>query len=287
LISFIAIPFFVFSLDIFLEGFSLNRDTGRIRGSFLSLTNLAWVFPPLISGLILSSKDYSKIYLASLFLLLPIFLVFSLGLRRFKDSEYKAVPIWSTACELWQNKNLVYIFGVDFLLQFFYSWMTIYTPIYLYQNFGFSWLAIGLIFTIMLLPFVFIQFPLGNLADKKWGEKEMLSIGFVIVAISTGVISFVTSHSLWLWAGILFMTRIGASVIEVMGDTYFFKKADGLNANIISLFRSARPLAYILGPLFATILLNVFSMPIKYTFLVLGVIMFFGLRFSLVLKDTK
>jgi MFS family permease len=78
----------------------------------------------------------------------------------------------------------------------------------------------------MLLPFVFVQFPLGRLADKKWGEKEILSLGFIIVAIATGLISFISGGSMILWMTILFITRIGAATIEIMCDTYFFKKVD-------------------------------------------------------------
>jgi MFS family permease len=90
-----------------------------------------------------------------------------------------------------------------------------------------------------------------------------------------------------LWAVILFITRIGASTIEIMCDTYFFKKVDGLNANAISFYRMSGPLAYILGPLLATVMFSFFNFEIQYLFLVLGLIMIFGLGFSLALKDTK
>jgi MFS family permease len=175
----------------------------------------------------------------------------------------------------------------NFLLFFFYSWMTIYTPLYLHKNMGFSWTEIGIIFSIMLLPFVFIQFPLGRLADKKWGEKEILSVGFIVIAIATGLISFINGHSMVLWAIILFITRLGAATIEIMCDTYFFKKVDSLDTNIISFFRMVGPIAYIFGPLLATILFTFFDFKIQYLFLILGLIMLFGLKFSLSIKDTK
>ncbi len=89
------------------------------------------------------------------------------------------------------------------------------------------------------------------------------------------------------WDSILFVTRIGASIIEVMCDTYFFKKVDSLNANIISFFRMSNPIAYIVAPLFAVIMLNFFSLELQYLFLALGLIMFIGLKFSLSLEDTK
>ncbi len=72
-----------------------------------------------------------------------------------------------------------------------------------------------------------------------------------------------------------------------MCDTYFFKKVDSLNANVISFYRMSSPLAYIFAPLLAVIMLSLFSFDIKYLFLILGLIMILGLKFSLALRDTK
>ncbi len=275
-----------FSTDIFLEGLSKNSDTGIVRGIYLTAVNLAWAGSPLISALILRG-EYSKIYLASFFFLLPALLILISNLKRFEDSNYKATKIWETAKVVWNHKNLFNIFMANFLLFFFYSWMTIYTPLYLHDHIGFSWSEIGIIFSIMLLPFIFVQLPLGRLADKYFGEKEILSVGFIVIAISTGLISFIVDKNMALWATILFITRIGAAAIEIMCDTYFFKKVEGLNANVISFYRMCSPFAYILGPLVATLVFSFYVFDLKYLFLILGLVMFTGLRFSLSIKDTK
>lgn len=288
LTSFITISLIYLSLDVFLEGFSSDKVTGRIRGLYLTIVNLGWIFAPMISGLILSSGDYWKIYAASFILLIPgLFILFG-GLKKFKDPIYPVLPVWHTAKEIVSNRDLRNIFGSHFLLNFFYSLMIIYTPIYLNKYVNFSWEQIGLIFGIMLLPFVFIQFPLGQLSDKRFGEKEILSVGFIITAISTATLAFLPLNTgLWLWAFLLFMTRVGASAIEVMSDTYFFKKVNNSNSDIISMFRTSRPLAYIVAPLLITTLINISKLELKYVFLVLGLIMFLGLKFSLSIKDTK
>src|SRR3989339_723311 len=285
IINLITIPLIYFSTDVFLESFSSNKVTGKIRGIYLTAVNLAWVVSPLIRALILTNGDYWKIYLASALFLLPVLLILMVNLRHFKDSKYEKSNHWQTVKVIWKNKNLQNIFMANFLLFFFYSWMTIYTPLYLHKDMGFSWREIGLIFSVMLLPFVLVQFPLGRLADKKWGEKEILSLGFILIAISTGVISFVMDKNMILWMIILFITRIGAGTIEIMCDTYFFKKVDSLDAKVISFYRMVSSSAYILGPLLAVLAFNFLSFNIKYLFLVLGLIMIFGLKFSLSLKD--
>jgi MFS family permease len=149
-----------------------------------------------------------------------------------------------------------------------------------------DWDIIGIIFSIMLLPFVLTQIPLGFLADKKFGEKEILSIGFVIISIFTVSISFINNINIFLTlAFILFMTRVGAAMVELMNDTYFFKQINDDDLNIINLYRVATPLAYIISPILATIVL--IFVPFKFIFLILGLIMILGLKCSLSIKDTR
>lgn len=285
--SIVTVTFLSFSFDIFLEGLSFDTSTGKTRGIYLTVVNLAWVFGPLLAGLILTNGDYFKIYFAAFLLLLPVFIIIRSTLGKFKDSVYQNSNPLVTLARVWNNKNIRNIFMSVFLLQFFYAWMTIYTPIYLHVNLGLPWSSIGIIFAIMLVPFVFVQFPAGRLADTRFGEKEMLSIGFIIIALFTITMFFVAGVNIWLWGLILFATRLGAALVEIMCDVYFFKKVDNENANLISFYRMARPMAYIIGPLSGTLILGVLGLDIKYLFLILGFIMFFGLKFSLSIQDTK
>ena len=280
-----VVPLIKFNLDVFLESSSTDETTGRTRGIFFTSASLAWVIAPAIAGIILTNGDYWKIYIVAMLFTLPVFYFLRTQLKNFKDPEYDKVPFFNTLCEIWRRKNIYKIFMTSFLLWFFYSWMVIYIPIYLHEYLGFEWSALGPMFTIMLLPFLFIQFPAGRIADTKLGEKELLSIGFVIMALAVMVLPFITSTSFWIWAGALFVTRIGASIVEIMTETYFFKKIDGTDTHIISLYRNSRSIAFIVAPLVASFFLYFFEF--KYLFLVLGVIMILGLKYSLTLKDTK
>ena len=137
----------------------------------------------------------------------------------------------------------------------------------------------------MLLPFVFLEFPLGKLSDKI-GEKKILIGGSFIIALATLAIPLITKPKLWLWAIVLFTTRIGAATVEVMSEVYFFKIAKEENADMISFFRNTMPLSYIIAPLFAIPVL--FFVPsFKYLFFILGTIMLCGFLTSLRLKDIK
>jgi MFS family permease len=163
--------------------------------------------------------------------------------------------------------------------------MIIYTPIYLHEEIGFGWNEIGTIFSIMLLPFVILTFPLGKMSDSV-GEKKMLKIGFLISAISTFFIPFISIKTVWIFALILFITRVGASIIEAMSEIYFFKIISEENADVISFFKNTYPLSFVVAPLVATVLL--FFLPhFSYLFPILSIILFLGLMLTLRLRDVK
>ncbi len=283
-LNFVSISLVNFTIDVFLEAFSSNNSTGKIRGTFLTIANSAWLVSPMLGAWLLGEDSFANIYIASGLLIIPVLFLVFLNLRGIKEPEYSPMPFWRSLGEIWVNRDIKGILLIQFLLQFFYAWMVIYTPLYLHNTVGFDWKTISIIFTIMLLPFVLLEGILGRLADKI-GEKTMLSIGFFIMAVATGIIGFVTDHNPIIWASVLFMTRVGAAIVEVMTDTYFFKKIDASKTHIISFFRTARPLAYVISPIIATILFTVLDM--KGLFVFLGFLMLYGLRYSLSIQDIK
>jgi MFS family permease len=285
IITYVTAVMISFCLDIFVEHHSTDGETGNIRSYYLTGINIAWLISPWLSGLILGVESYSRVYFVSALVMIPILLMISYNLRDFKDQEYRELKLLSTIKEIWKKKDIRCILVSNFLLSFFFAWMVIYTPIYLFKYVGFNWQEIGLIFTMMLLPFVLIQIPLGKLADKYLGEKEMLTIGFLIMAISTAFIPFISGKDFWVWAILLLITRIGAAIVEIMSETYFFKKISDKNVNLISVFRSMSSFAYIISPIIATIFFC--FLPFKYIFFVLAFLILFGLRYSLAIKDTR
>jgi len=55
---------------------------------------------------------------------------------------------------------------------------------------------------------------------------------------------------------LLFLTRTGAALVESMRDTYFYKHVDSDDVATITMFHASWILAYIVGPLLATIILQ-------------------------------
>ena len=273
------------TIDIFLQKNTDIGHTGSVRGIFMTVINAAWILGPLIGGMLIIENDYKGVYIGSFALLFPLLYLVYKNFNNFKDPHYVNFSALQTLSRILKNRDINSIFIINTVLQTFYAWMTVYTPIYLHNVIGFDWKEISIIFTIMLIPFVIVDAPLGRLADKKWGEKEMLAIGFVIMGIATGSLVFFGFKSFIAWAIMLFLTRVGAAIAEDMIEIYFFKKVDGKDPAVLSMFRVTRPLSYFIAPLITTI--GLVYTTNEYLFVILGAACLLTLLPILKIKDTN
>ncbi len=271
-----AVGFLSYLLDVFLEREIKNEGTtGETRGIFLTFSNIAILLAPIVTGFILMSGDFRNIYLWSLVALMPIFLFHfndKLG-RHTIPREHASIP-----------RELRLGIFLSFALQFFYGWMVAWSPIYLNQVIGFSWSEIGVMFSLMLLPFVLFELPLGELEDRLLGEKEIMAIGFLIAGLATASLSFIGSASFVAWTLALFLTRTGASAIEISTESYFFKHVSGADTGIIGTFRLVKPVALIVAPLTGILFIKLVGF--GPSFIVLGGILLVAGFFATRLKDT-
>lgn len=259
----------LFNLDIFLESDMIKRShIGSARGMFLTMTNVAYVAIPSLVGLLLVSNEYWKVYGLSALVLIPLFILIYQKFRTFKDPTYKHLDHFKNFRLYFRNDKLARVFRIDFALQFFYAAMTIYMPLYLHAHIGFAWPTIGAMFSVMLMPFVIFQVPGGFLADRD-GEHGYLVGGLLILGGATIAFSFMNSESALAWTAILFLSRVGASIVEIMAESFFFKHVQGKDAGFISVFRMASPLSYITAPLALGLLLALGGF--KLVFFCLGV----------------
>ena len=282
-LSFLAANFIMASIDVFIEELSGGGSIGKQRGLYLAVIGISWVLAQLLSGSIISKSSFSGVYLFSgIFMMLVVF-IFSAFLRDFKDPHYKEISAFKTLKEFIGNKNWYRVYLINLIFRFFSAWMIIYIPIYLIQYIGFEWDKVGPLFGLMLLPFVLLSFPLGKLSDRM-GEKEILIAGLCVMGLSTLAIPFIQTPNFLVWAIVLFSTRVGASTIEVMSESYFYKSIHKEDAEAISFFKNTYALSFIIGPALATPLLLVLP-SFKFLFFVLGAIILSGLLLAFRLKD--
>ena len=272
-------------LDIIVEDYSEDKKSGRIRGMHLTILNAGFMVGPFISTQVLEKFGFNGLFFVAMIISMFMFVVAILGLRSDNQRFGQNLTISDLMKKIFVNKDVMKIYAVSLALEFFFALMVVYTSLYLHNELGMSWSEIGIIFTIMLIPFVILGYPVGVLADKKLGEKEMIIFGLAIMAISSASIFFITSTSVWIWSLVLFATRIGATIIETLRDSYFYKKIDGRDVDIISFFRTTPSVAYILATTISAVILIFF--PLKSVFLLVALAAFLAIFAAVRLVDNK
>ncbi|MCX6763323.1 MAG: MFS transporter [Candidatus Moranbacteria bacterium] len=250
----------------------------------MTIINLGFIFGLFISMRLLDEFGFHGVFIAALILNGVIFLNALIGFRDINEVFTKKLKSIELLKKIFRRKDIFSIYLVSFSLEFFYALMVIYTPIYL-SDLGISWGNIGIIFTVMLIPFVLLQYPAGILADRKRGEKGLIIFSLFLMLATTLVCFFTNTKEIFVWAAILFGTRIGAALVEILRDSYFYKKIDGQDVDIIGFFRTAMPVAYIAAAGVSAIWLLFF--PVKAVFLVVSLVMVLALYPAFRLPSNK
>lgn len=285
------IPFFIlyfslnsavlYGLDIFLEHYSSEKNTGNTRGMYLALGNIGWVLAPILSSYITTNFGFSNVYIVSAIVIMLTLVTIFFGQRGFVDSVYKKNHFVDGINVLRKNKDLRNISILNLILQIYFVFMVIYSPVYLTEVIGFSWKTLGIILSIMLSPFVIFPYISGKIADKK-GEKTLMYLSLFIMTIATFVFANLGQKHWVIYALVLFTTRVGASVLETMCDSAFFKRVTDADSSVIGTYRSMMPFAYTIGPLVAGLVYALYSY--KILFSTISIVMLLSMFFVLGIK---
>ncbi len=281
-------PLIYLNLDIFCETLIGKNEgqTGHVRGLTLSLMSLAALLAPLtISYVVGTGDNLSQLYFIAIAVGSVFMLVVIARFKQFVDPLYHRIKLKPLLRQCYQNRAIKLVLSTHFLLQIFFTWTVIYFPLYLASVLNLPWSTIGGIIAAGLLAYVVCEYPIGIIADNYYGEKEMMAFGFLILALAVATISFMTTTEMIPWMVLMFISRVGASLVEVTTESYFFKKVDGDDANLMSVFRLTRPLSVLAGSLLGSVCLAI--MPFNLAFLVLAFVMVIGLFITLGIEDTR
>ncbi len=289
LVHLITVPLIIFNLDVFMEEQIGNKEgvTGSRRGLLLTLSSLIGAVSPLVSSLLInfSNGAFTTSYLVSAATLIPVIIILIFYFNDFSDPEYSEIDLFAAIRTFWEKSNIRNVFLCHFSLQMFFMIMVVYTPLYLTNYIGLSWAEFGIIMFFAQMAYVVFEYPVGIIADKYIGEKEMMAFGFLVIAMAMSCMAFVSVASVLVWSLIMFATRVGAAFVEVTTESYFFKQTKSSDAQIISFFRVTRPLAYVLGAVVASLAILYF--PFNLLFVVISALMIPAMFLTMTIEDTK
>lgn len=274
-------------LNIFIESFSAHAKIGSIRGLFLAILNLGILISPLIGGMILSLSSFEVLYTVAALTLVPYLFFLHKYLHHIKEPAYHTVNIIEAATKAFRNKNLRAAIIAELVVQSFYAVMIIYSPIYL-TTIGIPLTTyLSIIIPLALLPLVILPYELGLLADRKFGEKEMLIIGLLILTVTTFLCVITTTKDIRVWTLLLLVSRIGASFVETMAFSYYFKKISDDTPSLTALFINMHSVATLLVATVGVLVAPFLGERPQLMFVILGCAIVWSISYVLPMRDTR
>lgn len=250
-------PLLLYELDLLLEAtIEKESETARARTFFLTGGNFGNLAAPLLIGALLTrGENYSLIFLAAAALLVTFAVLFAARtLPRGEAPDNSHVQ--KTLTHLLHDHDLAAVTFGHFILYLFYMWAPFYIPVYFRTVLGIPWSTLGWMFSVMLIPYVLLEYPAGWAADRILGDKKLMLAGFLIAGSALATIGLLTPHSSILSIlMVLVATRIGSSLIESMTEGHFFRCVSEKDIVSVSVFRGVWPLAMFAAPLVAVTIL--------------------------------
>ena len=252
----IALIYTVCILDMYVsENSEHNHNTGKVRGVFLAVSNIAYVVGPFIGGILVQIGGFSALYLAAAAFLMPFIAIVYERMPNIRSlSHVHSHSLKKSLLKVWRTPQLREVFIAQSTYRKFIATFNVYAALYLTQVAGLSFFELGIVLTFFIIPYVIVEFPLGKMLDSNWSERTPALIGFFIMALCASIIPSIATSVLAFWCIIFFILGIGGGLVELSLESYFFKHIHASNEEAVAAFRALYPMSYLLGPITGSVL---------------------------------
>ena len=264
------------TLGLFVREYTPTNSMGKAEGRYFTISNVGFLLGPLIGGLLASAYSFNTVFIVSAIPLLVIttLLLFIPLKETITNHKHKL-----SLLDYFKNKDLILIYFLSMGL--FAWWSVLYTYLPLYADtFGFSAKIIGYSLFGAAIPLIFLEIPLGRLADRN-GFRKYISLGFLIIGIFLALTYLVKPIYVII---LITLATIGAAFIEPLLEAYFFKqvKTKENEHNLYPVYKTASHLSNIIAPIIFSTILIYFNF--KGVFLFAALIMFGFMLLAMKLK---
>lgn len=275
----------VICTSLLIRDFTNKKNLGKAEGLYFTVTNVAWMFGPLLGGILAKAYNFDILfYFSAIFPIIGVVFLSSRNLREHNHTHSIKNNILANLKDFVKIKSLLVIFLMTMFLLFWWSALYTFIPLYIRDS-GLGVNVTGWVFFLAVIPLILLEIPAGNLADK-FGFKKFFIIGFFIMAFCALATYFFSSPIPILT--FLILGSIGAAFVEPLREAYFFKLTSLKNElRFYPIYKTALPIGQLVGPLiFSTILLFT-NTNYKALFLSLGIMMLVAALCAIFLKDLK
>jgi len=276
-------------ISIFLEEFTPHDNTGAIRGLSMTIYYFGVLVSPFIAANILSSYGYTGLFILSGLMIIPIIFFTKEYLTHVKEPRYQHQNFWQTINKMKSNLDLQGVMISAFILNSFYAVINIYFVSYLLNEINISASNyLSVIVPISLLPFVLIPYWLGRISDEYLGEKKIIIFGILIFSLTLVAVYIfkIENISILGWAFILFIGRLGAAMCETGNYSYFYKKINVENTDLIAIFSTMINISSVFTALLGFIMIKIFNVSIPTIFFIIGLLGLISIFKILKIHDT-
>ena len=251
-------------LPLFMSEFSKNIGMERLNARYHLWGNIGGMIAPVFAMSVVSYFDgnYRMPLLAA-------GLIYFSGLLFFKhfglvqqDKVLKRINMKKTirllhisAISFFKKSGMLQAYVVNFGFFALRSMRLLYVPIVVIEN-GFSNETLGIILSVGILPYVFVNLFIGNLI-KKYGPRFWLTCGFISFAIFSMLATFL-SGTLLLFIFVLW--QISGALMETSHDLLFFNNMPKKEqSKYYGFFRTSVKFPSVIAPLLGMLCITLFG----------------------------
>ncbi|HLD11256.1 MAG TPA: MFS transporter [Candidatus Nanoarchaeia archaeon] len=273
----------VFAISLMIRDHVSKKNIGSTEGAYFSVTNSAWLFGPLLGGLIAQAYGFNPIFLIG-----GLFCFSSLMIFLYDEPKYNIIKqetdngFYSNIKDYFKQRDLIIVYLMSISLAFWWVFVYAYVPLYL-ADLGEK--IIGYILAALVLPLILLELPIGRLADKG-SYKWLFFIGFFLLGSIAIFLSFVDNFLIF--AILIISASVGAAIIEPLREAHLFKIIKSKDTRrFLVVFRTGYELGYLISPIIFSLVLIKNNTNYSDLFLIIGILMLIFALISLFIKEHK
>jgi len=176
---------------------------------------------------------------------------------------------------LHQGKAVMSIFIVAAVLYSWYAASGAFIPLFLFQKFNADLFTVGIVLTLINLPFMSIEYFFGKISDRI-GEWKMFGAGLLISGIFASSVFF--SSSILVFTALNILVSVGNTILEPLIESITGKHVSkSRRGRLSAIINSGKDLGAVIGVIFAGFLAQAAGIPSVFLFGGISFLLCYGL----------